>query len=118
MPKEFKIGKNTIGEETKLTLSISTALWIIGGVITIFSTIFTWMYFDVKSDVESYKQTTQKGIDAKLDKISEKNEQFLNELGEVKGNVKVILDRTSGMRNINNGEKSNLDITPENNKPK
>lgn len=115
MSKEIKIGKRTIiGENTKISLSVSTALWIVSAFLFVFSCVISWMYYDIKKEVKSYKESVQNNIDNKMDKIADKQEQFLQEIGEVKGNVKVILDRTSNLRG---GSNANAGITPENNRP-
>jgi hypothetical protein len=107
--KEAQIGNEIIGEETKISLSVKTAIWIIGGTITLFSTLFTLAYFDIKSDMKDYKEKVQVEKEEYFNKVSEKlnkevermydkNEEMIKDIGDIKGNVKVILDRTSGMR--------------------
>jgi hypothetical protein len=108
--KDITVGASTIGESTKISLSVKTALWIIGLVITLFSTIFTAAYFNVKSDVKTYKEQIDKdkqefikqveeGISIKLDKQRDKDEEFIKSIEEIKGNIRLILDRTQGTRN-------------------
>lgn len=107
--KEIKIGKKTIGEDTKVTLSLSTVLWIIGGIFFLASTLFTLGYFDIKSDVKAYKEQAEKDkieyfnkVDSKfkeeVEKWRDENVSIVKDIGDIKGNVKVILDRTSGNR--------------------
>src|ERR1035437_795052 len=116
MAKEVKIGNKTIGEDTKISLSVKTAIWIIGSVMTLFSTLFTLAYLDIKKDVRTYKEQADKDkteylskVDAKfsteVDKMRDKNDDIIKSIGEIEGNVKVILDRTSGVKNNNfNGQ--------------
>lgn len=105
--KEIKIGEKTIGENTKVTLSVKTALWIIGGFIFIILTAFTYGYIDVKDEVENYKQqidkdksqfikTVEDKLDEKLGTFQKNDEEFIREIGDIKGDIKVILDRTGG----------------------
>ena len=100
-----KLGDSIIGEKTKITLTVKTALWIIGGAIALFSTIFTYSYFDIKSDVENYKTEMSKkdqefikqvedNISTKLEKQRDKDEQFIQSIESIKGDIKLILDRT------------------------
>lgn len=107
--KEVKIGDKIIGEETKISLSIKTALWIIGGTITVFSTLFSLAYFDIKSDVKQYKDKVDvekteyfnkvnDKFNSEIDKMRDRNEDMIKDIGDIKGNIKVILDRTSGVR--------------------
>lgn len=107
--KEVKIGKKIIGEDTKISLSIKTALWIIGGVIVLFSTLFSLAYFDIKKDVKNYKEQADKDKIEYFNKVDDKfkkevenmyknNTDIIKDIGDIKGNIKVILDRTSGVR--------------------
>lgn len=113
MTREIKVGKKTIGENTKISLSVATALWVLSGVLFIISTITTVLYINVKKDVADYKAKTENIIDNKLDKIATKDDQFLQELSDVKTNVGILLDRSSrsGQAPIS------PNITPENNSP-
>ncbi len=108
--REIIVGGNTIGESTKISLTVKTALWIIGLVIALFSTVFTAAYFNVKSEVKSYKEQVDKekqefinkveeSINTKLEKQRDRDEEFIKSIEEIKGNIRLILDRTQGTRN-------------------
>jgi hypothetical protein len=118
---EVKVGEKVIGENTKITLSVKVAIWIISGIILLFSTAFTVAYFDVKSDVKTYKtqmekdksdfiKTVEDKLDEKLGSFQAKDEAFIKEIGDIKGDIKVILDRTGGVRTtdvtINNSNRN------------
>jgi len=101
----ININGTEIGESTKISLSVKTAIWIIAGAIAIFSTVFTFSYFDVKSDVEEYKKELDKNnkafvkqieenISTKLDKQRDKDEKFIEDIAKIKGDIQLILDRT------------------------
>jgi hypothetical protein len=103
--RDINIGGREIGESTKITLSVKTALWIIGAAIALFSTIFTYAYFDVKADVEIYKKKledsneefikqVEENISIKLDKEQDKDERFIEDIAKIKGDIQLILDRT------------------------
>lgn len=122
--KEIKIGKKVIGENTKITLSVQVALWIIGGLIFVFTTAFTFAYIDVKDDVKQYKtqmekdksefiQTVENKLDEKLGVFQQKDEQFIKEIGDIKGDIKVILDRTGGGRPVTNTTINDRNTPPE-----
>lgn len=107
--KDLNVGGEVIGEGTKITLSVKTALWIIGGAITLCTTIFSMMYFDVKSDVSNYKKQIDKdkemfvkqveeNISNKLEKQRDKDEEFIKSIEEIRGNIRLLLDRTQGTR--------------------
>jgi len=110
---EAKVGEKVLGENTKITFSVRVALWLIGGLIFLFTTAFTAIYVDVKGDVKEYKKQSdkdksdfiiavEKKLDEKLGAFQSKDEAFIKELGDIKGDIKVILDRTSGIRPSDN----------------
>lgn len=107
--KEVKIGNKVIGENTKVTVTVKTLAWVIGGVITLFSTLFTLAYFDLKSELDetksqmeaqktAYEKEVKQELNVIVDQLRENDEDFLREIGEMKGDIKVILDRTNSMR--------------------
>lgn len=106
---DIQVAGQVIGESTKISLTVKTALWIIGAVITLFSTLFTLAYVDIKSDVKSYKEqsdkdkaTSIKAVDdkfnAEVEKMNDNYVGTVKDIEDIKGNIKVILDRTSGNR--------------------
>ena len=106
---EVRIGEKTIGENTKITMSVKVAIWIISGIIMLFSAAFTISYSKINNKVSDYKEQMDKdksdfikAVDAKLDEklgtFETKDEEFIKEIGDIQGDVKVILDRTSGNR--------------------
>jgi len=121
--KEVQVGEKVIGENTKITLSVKIALWLIGGVIFLFSTAFTIAYIDVKDDVKTYKEQIEKDksdfiktvetkLDEKLGTFQKKDEEFIKEIGDIKGDIKVILDRTGNNRNTETSIRNSVDNKP------
>lgn len=117
--KEVEVNGKTIGENSKVTLKISTLAWIIGGLLSVIGTLATVGYFDIKSDVKEQKELYDKGkqeyrdeirelIKEELKDVREKDVQFVEDIGEIKGDIKVILDRT--MRN--NDHNNSGSVTP------
>jgi len=111
--KEVKIGENTIGESTKISLSVKTAIWLISGVIALFATLFSIAYFDIKADLKIYKaqaekdkketiQAFEKKVDSKLKEFTKADKDFASSMGDIKGDIKVILDRTANIRSNSN----------------
>lgn len=107
----LEIGNKIIGESTKISLTVKTAIWIICGLIALFSTIFTFAYFDVKSDVKSYKykleesnkefiKQVEENISIKLDKERDKDEKFIEDIAKIKGDIQLILDRTQRLGGV------------------
>ena len=89
--KEVKIGKKIISENSEITLSVKTAIWVIGIVIALFSSVFTYTYFDVKADVKNYKIELDKSnqelvkqininLDSKLDKQRDRDDKFIEDI--------------------------------------
>lgn len=128
--KDLEIDGKIIGESTKISLSVKTALWIIGAVIALFSTIFTYAYFDVKSDVESCKvkleqsnkifiKEVEESISEKLDKERDKDDKFIEDIAKIKGDIQLILDRTQriGGNTIIDGTSTINDRAPDTNVP-
>lgn len=128
--REIEVNGRVIGENTKISLSVKTALWIIGGVIALFSTIFTFAYFDVKADVEDYKKhleqsnkafikEVEESINIKLDKQRDRDDKFIEDIAKIRGDVQLLLDRTQRVNaNINSGTPTMNDNNPTNNVPK
>jgi hypothetical protein len=109
--REIEIAGKVIGENTKISLSVKTAIWIISGVVVLFSTAFSLVYFDMKAEIEKNKSQADKDkieffqkIEDKINQAQDKNrdrsEEMQKDIDEIKGNVKVILDRTTGPRQI------------------
>jgi len=131
--KNIEINGKVIGENTKITLSVKTGLWIIGIMITIFTTILTYTYFDVKSELQNNKNKIQennqifinnvkKELDQKFEKLRDRDDDFIKDIESMKGDVRLILDRTQrldsdpieGSPKINNNTPQNGGIKPRN----
>ena len=102
--RDLDVGGRVIGESTKITMSVKTALWIIGGIITLFTTVFTYAYIDVKSSVSECKtqldannQALVKQIDnnmaTQLEKQRDRDDKFIEDIAKIKGDVQLLLDR-------------------------
>jgi hypothetical protein len=127
--RDIEIEGRVIGESTKITLTVKTAIWVISILIFIFSTAFTIAYFDVKNDVKSYKEKIDKdkddfvkkieeNINSKLDKQRDKDEEFIKAIEEIRGNIRLLLDRTQDLREVNtNGVNTINSNTPSNTPP-
>lgn len=116
--KEVEVNGKTYGEGSRITLSVSTLAWVIGGLLSVITTLATVGYFDIKSDVQEQKNTFEtekleykeeiKGIlQEEMKYEREKREKISEDIGEIKGDIKVILEKT---RNLENGNSSNHSI--------
>jgi len=111
--KEVEYKGKSYGESSKVTLKISTLAWIIGGLLSVISTLATLGYFDIKNDVkgqkdtfenekQEYREEVKDMIKKELKDIREKDVKFVEDIGEIKGDIKVILDRTMRNNDHNN----------------
>ena len=111
---EIDINGKKYGESTKITLSAKTLAWIIGLLISGLVTLATVGYFDIKSDVKEQKELFDKEKEVIKEELEEamrdvleedrdKREEMIKTIGEMKGDIKVILDRTSRNNDHNNG---------------
>jgi hypothetical protein len=109
--KEVEVNGKTYGEGTRVTLSVSTLAWIIGGLLSVITTLATVGYFDIKSDVKEqkevfdnektqYKEEIKDILQEEMKYEREKREDIREDIGEIKGDIKVILEKT---RNLENG---------------
>jgi len=127
--KEIKIGNKTISEDTKISLSVKTALWIIGGIFVLFSTILTATYFKSQSDIQLYKKEIESNnteflkkidskLDSKFDKQDVKNDKFIEDMTQVRINIQQLIDRTENVQPIPNNNAIRVnENTPSNNIP-
>jgi len=113
--KEIEVNGKKYGEESQVTLKAKTLIWIIGALIAGISSLATIGYFDIKSDLkeqkevfdienEQYINDVKSQIQESLKEYREKREEIIETIGEVKGDIKVILDRTSRNNNHNNND--------------
>lgn len=126
--KEVEVNGKTYGEGSKVTLRISTLLWIIGGLVSIITTLATMGYFDIKSDVKeqeksfdaervSYKEEVRQIIKEELNYEREKREKMIEDIGEIKGDIKVILEKTRTLENGSGNLSRNGNNGPDNGVP-
>lgn len=125
---EIKIGEKTIGENTKVSLSVKTAIWIIGGIFALFSSILTVTYFKSQSDIKLYKQEIENNnneflkkiegkIDSKFDKQDIKNDKFIEDMTQMRINIQQLIDRTQNIQPIHNNNTTINENMPNNNVP-
>lgn len=112
--KEIEINGKVIGENSKITMSVSTLSWIIGGLLFVISTLATVGYFDIKGDVKDqkakleqekvqYKEELREILKEELRYEREKREDITEDIGEIKGDIKVILEKTRNLEGNQNG---------------
>ena len=128
--KEIQIGNKTIGENTKLTLTVKTAIWIIGGFIALLSFLFTMFYFNMKSSNKALEGKWQKenkelkkeitgelksfksDIIVIVNPMNQNILELVKEQGEIKGDIKLIIEKQLGIRSISNSSNEVLSNSP------
>ena len=126
--EEIKIGKNTIGVNTEISLSVKTALWIISGIIALFSAVFTATYIKSQNDISSFRneigiknkeflKEIETRLDSKLDKLDSKNDKFMDEMTQMKLNIQQLIDRTENVQPTPVNAIRVNENTPNNNVP-
>jgi len=122
--KEIEINGKKIGENTRVTLSISMISWIIGVLLFVISTLATVGYLDIKSDVKNQKSLLEKEKIEYKDEIREilqkemtyereKREKLNEDIGEIKGDIKVILEKTRNLEVGNTGHNTPTFSVPD-----
>ena len=119
--KEININGKKYSEETKVTLSIKTLMWIVGLLFTGIVTLASIGYFDIinnakeqrrlyEEERENIENVMEKNMRNILEEDRDARIEIVKTIGEMKGDIKVILDRTSR----NNDHNSSGNIKPIN----
>ena len=94
IPEEnIEINGKLIGTGTTIKLSIKTALWIMGGIVSIVLTILIYSYFSLKSEIETKETEFVKSVNEKVEKMKEDLTNIRLNEEDIKGDIKLILDR-------------------------
>jgi hypothetical protein len=90
IPEEnVEVNGKTIGTSSTIKLSVKTALWILSGICSVVIFILSYSYFDLKSKNEEFV----KSVNDKVEKIQDDVTNIRIGQEEVKGDIKLILDR-------------------------
>jgi len=119
--KEININGKKYSEETKVTLSIKTLMSIVGLLFTGIVTLASIGYFDIinnakeqrrlyEEERENIENVMEKNMRNILEEDRDARIEIVKTIGEMKGDIKVILDRTSR----NNDHNSSGNIKPIN----
>jgi hypothetical protein len=109
MEKKVKIGNKEFGEGTLITTSIKTIVWFLSGVAGVILFLTTYFYISLKNqleenadkDIERSKNIKQEVL-FEVKAVSEDTEKIEEDVWEIKGDIKLLLDRTNG--GLNQGE--------------
>jgi len=103
---EVKIGDRSLNENMEVRTNVKTLLWVAIGLFSALITIFTIFYFDMRSRdeatndrmdtvVKTLKTDVSKTLKEELRIYEERQLQIKDDIGDIRGDIKVILDRTS-----------------------
>ena len=99
-----EVGGEKIGGDSKINLSINTIIKILGGISLIVNMIAGWAFYDLRTEFRENngisaeeKRIFLKGVENEYDG---KFDQMLREMLEMKGDIKVILDRENRLNPI------------------
>lgn len=96
MPEnELNIGGKKIGESTKITTNLKTLLWICGILFSVLIASFTFFYVDLKNKISSMDEQFKTTLKQELEKAKNEDYEIKQNIWEIKGDIKVIIDRTS-----------------------
>lgn len=119
---EARIGNRSLSENTVVKTNVKTLLWVAIGLFSVLMTMFTIFYFDMRSrdkatntkmesTVELLEEEVEATVADKLEKFDERQQVIKDDIGAIRGDIKVILDRTS--RSGNNASSATInDMSP------
>ena len=114
IPEEnIEIGGKLVGSSSTIKLSFKTALIIISGIVTIVISILTYSYFKLKTEVQVQQDEFVKSVNEKVEKIQDDVTNIRIGQEEMRGDIKLILDRQNRDNPIiNTGNKVTSYIPP------
>lgn len=97
--KEVEVDGKKISAESIVRLNIKTIIWIVGVLFTGLSAAAGWAYFDLRSELkaatEISSQEKEEFLDDVEDQYEHKFEKMFDDISDIKGDVKVMLDRSN-----------------------
>ena len=100
--QNIEINGKVIGSNTTIKLSVKTALWVITGIFSIVMTILTYSYFSLKKQVDTKQQEFVITVNDKIEKMQNDITNIKLNEEDIKGDIKLILDRQSRDNPISN----------------
>jgi hypothetical protein len=103
IPEEnIEIQGKIIGSNSTIKLSVKTAIWFLTGIVIIVMLILTYSYFKLKDEVNTQQNEFVKSVNEKVEKIQNDVTNIRISQEEMRGNIKLILDRQSRDNPIQN----------------
>ncbi|HAN79333.1 MAG TPA: hypothetical protein DCQ31_16995 [Bacteroidales bacterium] len=107
------------GNRLKIQLTVQKLLIVSGSVILALSVIFSVSYWNLKRELDRTQQILEKDkletlteIEQIVDRLRENDTEFSKDISDIKGNIKVILDRTDNIRNSTAPARPFEDVLP------
>jgi hypothetical protein len=103
--EEIQIGDKKIGLSSVIKLNVKTLIVLIGILYGGLSTVATIGYFNLKAEIELIKvdtklkldkaeESVEKELDNSLHMVRDDIQEIIKEQGELKGDIKVLLEKT------------------------
>ena len=101
--ENVEIGGEKVGGGTQLKITVNSLFKIIGGIFLVLQFVGGWAYFDLRDQLKSAtiisidekKEFKEEFIKDLEDEQDRKLEKLFDDVSEMKGDIKVILDRQS-----------------------
>lgn len=103
---EARIGGTGLSENTQIKTNVKTLLWVSIGLFSALISIFTIFYFDMRAKdsatndrldevVIEIKEDVENTVEKELRIFEERQLKIKDDIGYIRGDIRVILDRTS-----------------------
>lgn len=107
MGNRLKIGNKEFNEDSTVTTNIKTIFWFLGIVSSVIMGLLVYFYLNLSSTIEENKtleierlKKMKQEVLIEVKEVSSDTEKIEDDVWEIKGDVKLLLDRTSGNNNI------------------
>jgi len=108
---EGVIGNTALSEDTVVKTNVKTLLWVSIGLFSLLMSMFTVFYFDMRSRDAATNDKMKETAELLEEEVEETQQAIKDDIGTIRGDIKVILDRTR--RSGNNASTSTInDATP------
>ena len=103
MGNRLKVGNKEFNEDSVVTTNIKTIFWFLGIVSSIIVGLLVYFYLNLNSVIDQNQQIDidrmnkmKQEVLLEVNEVSEDTEAIEDDVWEIKGDVKLLLDRTTG----------------------
>jgi len=107
MSNKIKIGNREVNEDSQVVTNIKTIFWFLGIVATVIIALTTYFYISLKGQIDENAtrdleraKNLKKELIIEVKDVAEDNDQMKEDVWEIKGDVKLLLDRTNGVYQV------------------